>query len=142
MYRLTVITVMVISFVKESPFKGVWNGYLLISEEEEYYGTVKKAYAKALQDDEDDWGLSVYDCTPHVGDEEATLAEFLTTSEASKWINGIELNTPLDDNPHWLLIGFDSLHSWDTPETQSYDAVLKRVREWKEEFINNEWIKK
>lgn len=111
--------------IKKAPLYGAWNGYLCIPQDHPAY---KDILARdMLNIDEEGYPESTEWAVPYFGEEECTFAEFMQKDKAERF-----MEMPL--NGDWLIIGFDSLHSWDTPETQTKDAVWERLRAWRDAF--------
>lgn len=122
--------------VKPAPLYGAWNGYLLISEDEEYFKQVCDEYQtwrEAAEDDYENNGFIpelVDVCQIQGSDEETTFAKIMDKEESTRFM---EIQT----HGTWLAIGFDTLHSWDTPETQTKEAVIERTRAWRNQLLDN-----
>lgn len=119
--------------VKPAPLYGAWNGYLLISEDEKYYKQVIDEYEAWCQIVETELVLIpqlVDVCQIEGSEEETTFAELMDKEEATKFM-GVQAHG------NWLAIGFDTLHSWDTPETQTKEAVIERTKAWRDQLLRN-----
>lgn len=121
--------------VKPAPLYGAWNGYLLISEDEEYFKQVNDELETwrdaASENYPDDFIPELIDvCQIQGSDEETTFAKLMDKEESTKFM---EIQT----HGRWLAIGFDTLHPWDTPETQTKEAVIERTRAWRNQLLEN-----
>lgn len=110
--------------LKPAPLYNAWNGYLCIP-------SIHPAYRDIMGRSQKDEALgncfSFEFYVPNLGVEECTFAKFMSKEEAQRF-----MEKPLYGD--CLIIGFDSLHSWDTPETQTIEAVYHRLLLWKNAF--------